>query len=102
MRPGHHMSKGKKLSPKLAILKYTHQRKIEKPSGVIYIHHPMLPAKFYCFNIAKTNASISLELVKNATGRVRELNNIHRVGSEYPPVTRSNHRSSISRRTLGK
>ena len=34
----------------------------------------MLPAKFYCFNIAKTNASISLELVKkNAPGRVREL-----------------------------
>ena len=72
----------KQLSPKLAILKYTHQRKIEKPSGVIYIHHPMLPAKFYCFNIAKTNASISLELVKNAPGRVRELNNIHSVGSE--------------------
>ena len=71
----------KQLSPKLMILKYTHQMKIEKPSGVIYIH-TMLPAKFYCFNIAKTNASISLELVKKAPGHVRELNNIHSVGSE--------------------
>ena len=55
------------LSQKLPILKYTRQREIEILSGVIYIHQPMLPAKCYCFNVAKINAAISLERVKNAT-----------------------------------
>ncbi len=44
----------------LPILKYTRQREIEILSGVIYIHQPMLPAKCYCFNVAKINAAISL------------------------------------------
>ena len=50
----------------LPILKYTSQRELEKLSGVIYIHQPTLPAKCYCFAIAKTNAAISLERVTNA------------------------------------
>ena len=56
----------KQLPQKLPILKYTRQREIEVLSGVIYIHQPMLPAKCYCFIVAKTNAAISLERVKNA------------------------------------
>ena len=52
------------LPQKLPILKYTRQREIEIVSGVIYIHQPMLPAKCYCFTVAKTNAAISLERVK--------------------------------------
>ena len=55
------------LPQKLPILKYTRQREIEILSGVICIHQPMLPAKCYFFNVAKTNAAISLERVKNAT-----------------------------------
>ena len=54
------------LPQKLPILKYTRQREIEILSGAIYIHQPMLPAKCYCFTVAKTNAAISLERVKNA------------------------------------
>ena len=54
-------------NPMGQILKYTRQREIKTLSGVIYIHHPMLPAKCYCFSVAKTNAAISLERVKNAT-----------------------------------
>ena len=50
----------------LPILKYTGQREIEILSGAIYIHQPMLPAKCYCFTVAKTNAAISLERVTNA------------------------------------
>ena len=50
----------------LPILKYTRQKEIEIPSDVIYIHQPMLPAKCYCFAVAKTNAAISLERVTNA------------------------------------
>ena len=53
------------LPQKLPILKYTRQREIEILSDVIYIHQPMLPAKCYCFAIAKTNAAISLERVTN-------------------------------------
>ena len=56
------------LPQKLPILKYTRQREIEILSGVIYIHQPMLPTKCYCFTVAKTNAAISLERVKNAIG----------------------------------
>ena len=52
---------------KLPILKYTRQSEIEILSGVIYIHQPMLPAKCYCFNVAKIDAAISLECLKNAT-----------------------------------
>ena len=55
------------LPQKLPILKYTRQREIEILSGVIYIHQPLLPAKCYCLNVAKINAAISLERVKNAT-----------------------------------
>ena len=40
----------------------------------------MLQAKCYCFNVAKINAAISLERVKNATDLV---NKLHGVGSEY-------------------
>ena len=54
------------LPQKLPILKYTRQREIEILSGVIYIHQPILPAKCYSFTVAKTNAAISLERVKNA------------------------------------
>ena len=61
-------------SQKLAILNflvsatfvYTRQREIEILSDVIHIHQPMLPAKCYCFAVAKTNAAISLERVTNA------------------------------------
>ena len=56
-----------KLPQKLPMPKYTRQREIEKRSGVIYMHQPMLPAKFYCFKVAKTNSAISIERVKNAT-----------------------------------
>ena len=52
------------LPQKLPILKYTRRKDMEILSGVIYIHQPMLPAKCYCFNVAKTNAAISLERVK--------------------------------------
>ena len=38
----------------------------------------MLPAKCYCFNIAKINAVIRLELVKNAADIV---NKLHGLGS---------------------
>ena len=55
-----------KLPQKLQILKYTLQREIEILSHVIYTHQPMLPAKCYCFAVAKTNAAISLERVTNA------------------------------------
>ena len=54
------------LSHKMPILKYTRQREIEILLDVIYIHQAMLPAKFYCFAVAKTNAAISLERVTNA------------------------------------
>ena len=50
------------LPQKLPILKYTRHREIEILSDVIYIHQPMLPAKCYCFAVAKTNA----ERVTNA------------------------------------
>ena len=63
---------------KLPILKYTRQREIYILSGVIYIHQPILPAKCYCFHVAKINAAISLERVKNATDIVDKL---HGVGS---------------------
>ena len=52
------------LPQKLPILKYTRQREIEIVSGVIYIHQHMLPAKCYCFTVAKTNAAICLERVR--------------------------------------
>ena len=42
-------------------------------SGVIYIHQPTLPAKCYCFNVAKLNAAISLERVKNTIDIVNKL-----------------------------
>ena len=54
------------LPHKLPILKYTRQREIEILSDVIYIYQPKLPAKCYCFAVAKTNAAISLERVTNA------------------------------------
>ena len=58
------------LPQKLPILKHTRQREVEILSGVIYIHQPMVPAKFYCFKFAKTNAAISLERVKMKLPRV--------------------------------
>ena len=68
------------LPQKLPILKYTRQREISILSGVIYIHQPMLPAKCYCFTVAKTNAAISLELVKTASACVY---NLHGVGAVF-------------------
>ena len=53
------------LPNKLPILKFTCHREIEILSDVIYIHQPMLPAKCYCFAVAKTNAAISLERLTN-------------------------------------
>ena len=64
------------LPQKLPILKYTRQREIEILSGVIYIHQPMLPAKYYCFTVAKIKAAISLECVKNATDVVNKLHGV--------------------------
>ena len=54
------------LPRKLPILKYTRHRDIEILSDVIYIHQLMLPAKCYCFAVAKRNAAISLERASNA------------------------------------
>ena len=48
------------LPQKLPILKYTRQREVYTLSGVIYIHQPMLPAKCYCFNVAKILDNIEL------------------------------------------
>ena len=58
--PGPMEQSPNQLPQKLPILKYARQREIEILSGVIYINQPMLPAKCYCFNVAKTNAAISL------------------------------------------
>ena len=52
------------LPQKLPMLKYT---RLKGNRNTIGIHQPVLPAKCYCFNIAKINAAIGLEHVKNAT-----------------------------------
>ena len=70
------------LPQKLPILKWTRQREIGILLGVIYIHQPMLPAKCYCFNVAKINAAISLERIKSAIDIV---NKLHGVGSGRRP-----------------
>ena len=66
----------KQLRQKLPILKYTRQSEIETLSGVIYIHLTMSPATFYCFTVAKTNASISSERVTNAIDIVNKLHGV--------------------------
>ena len=71
------------LPQKLSILKYTRQSEIEILSGVICIHQPMLPAKCYCFNVAKINAAISLERVKNATDIVNKLYVVGSIGAVF-------------------
>ena len=71
------------LPQKLPILKYTRQREIEILSGVIYIHQPMLPAKCYCFTVAKTKAAISLERVKKCSWRVYKLLGVGSVGTVF-------------------
>ena len=71
------------LPQKLPILKYTRQREIEILSGVIYIHRPILPAKCYCFTVAKTNAAISLELVQKCNWRVYKLLGVGSVGAVF-------------------
>ena len=71
------------LPQKLPILKYTRQREVEILSGVIYIHQPMLPAKCYCFTVAKTNAAISLERVNKCNWRVYKLLGIGSVGTVF-------------------
>ena len=71
------------LPQKLPILKYTRQREIAILSGVIYIHQPMLPAKCYCFTIAKTNAAISLERVKMRYCRVYKWHGVGSVGAVF-------------------
>ena len=48
----------------------------------------MLPAKCYCFNVAKINAAVSLERVKNATDIVDKL---HGLGSEWALFSRPNY-----------
>ena len=40
----------------------------------------MLPSKCYCFNVAKINAAISLERVKNETDIVKKLYGIGSIG----------------------
>ncbi len=82
------------LPQKLPILKYSRQREIEILSGVIYIHQPMLPAKCYCFTVAKTNAAISLERVKTASACVYKL---HGVGSVDAVFTAENRVKSYAR-----
>ena len=72
-----------RLQQKLPILKYTRQREIEILSGVIYIHQPMLPAKCYCFTVAKTNAAISLERVKKCNWRAYKLLGVGSVGAVF-------------------
>ena len=71
------------LPQKLPILKYTRQRELEILSGVIYIHQPSLPAKYYCFTVAKTNAAISLEHVKKCNWRVYKLLGVGSVGAVF-------------------
>ena len=71
------------LPQKLPILKYTRQREIEILSGVIYIHQPMLPAKCYCFTVAKPNAAISLERVKKFNWCVYKLLGVGSVGAVF-------------------
>ena len=73
------------LPQNLPVLKYTHQRETEILSDVIYIHQPMLPAKCYCFAVAKTNAAISLERVTNAHWCVYKLNGVGSVGAFSRP-----------------
>ena len=63
----------------LPILTYTRHREIEILSDVIYIHQPMLPAIWYCFAVAKTNATISLERATN----VYKLNGVVSVGALF-------------------
>ena len=84
------------LPQNLPILKYTRQREIEILSDVIYIHQPMLPAKCYCFAVAKTNAAISLELVTNA--QLLCLQAEQRRHLFHGRITDQ----ALSRRTLGK
>ena len=66
------------LPQNMPILKYTRQREIEILSDAIYIHQPMLPAKCYCFAVAKTNAAMRLERLKN---EINIVNKLHGVGS---------------------
>ena len=65
MKRFHKEQSPNQLPQNLPILKYTRQREIEIISDVID-HQPMLPAKCYCFAVAKTNAAITLERVTNA------------------------------------
>ena len=58
------------LTQKLPILRYPRQTEIEVLSGVNNIHQPMLPAKCYCFTVAKTKAAIRLERINNANAAV--------------------------------
>ena len=74
------------LPQKFTILKYTRQREIEILSGVnrvIYIHQPMLPAKCYCFTVAKTNEAISLERLKECKWGVYKLLGVGSVGAIF-------------------
>ena len=43
----------------------------------------MLPAKCYCFTVAKTNAAISLERVKKCNCRVYKLLGVGSVGAAF-------------------
>ena len=71
------------LSQKLPIVQYIRQREIEILSGAIYIHQPMLPAKCYCFTVAKTNIAISLERVQKCNWRVYKLLGVGSVGAVF-------------------
>ena len=48
----------------------------------------MLPAKCYCFNVAKINTAISLERVKNATDIVNKLHAVGSIGTVFPAESR--------------
>ena len=55
------------------------------------IHQPMLPAKCYCFTVAKTNAAISLVRVKKCKfWRVYKLG-IGSVGAVFTPESLIEH-----------
>ena len=86
------------LPQKLPILKYTCQRElreVEILSGAIYTHQPMLPAKCYCFTVAKTNAAISLERVKMQLGCLQAARHRQRFHGRITD-------RALSSRTLGK
>ena len=89
------------LPQKLPILIYTRHREIEILSDVIYIHQPMLPAKCYCFAVAKTNAAIRLEVERVTNAQLLCLQAERRMQRRRLFHGRITDRA-LSSRTLGK